>query len=71
MSRPAYFVHKLGVVSACICLTAALLLTVASGGLSPALYERYLLIRELVSTGAAVLLIAVIGEVCIEEQAKK
>lgn len=69
MCRPAYQIQKLSVILACILLTAALLLLESAGTLSPCTYETHRLVRALIDTASALLLIGVVGAVCIEERA--
>jgi hypothetical protein len=68
MSPEAHFIHRLGLASASICLAASLLILTAAGDFSAESCESYMMARSLIETAAAVLLVAVIGEVCVEER---
>ena len=71
MSEEAYFFIKICTLAACILAAAALGLAIYIEKTGYTAYHLYSVLDELKTAPAAIILIAAIGSVCIEERCAK
>lgn len=71
MSGEAYFFIKICILAACILAAAALGLAIYISKIGFAAYHLKAALNELTVSPAAIILIAAIGSVCIEERCAK
>lgn len=71
MSRPAYLAIKVCLMISNLYLVGALMILVYAGSYSGDTYELHLLAKELFNIPQAILIIAGIGSLLLEDAAKK
>lgn len=68
MCEPAYEIFLKALILSCVLLFCSIMIFIYIGGVTANTYYLYLLAKELSQIPAALMFIAGIGSVCIEEQ---
>ena len=71
MSRPASLMLKVCIIVSNVYLAAAIVILIRAGGYSTDTYRLYAMAKELYTAPQAILMVAAVGSVCVEEIATR